>query len=700
MKNTKDNDVTITAKVEGAVKKFVFFEDQTLIISGGQERDAIVRISVPQFTEPGSYDGDIILTSDGEEVKIPTTIRVLQAEGKLLDLKVQPLVDSIAPGETLNLRVDLINLGKTEKVDVQLNIKMIDPKTNKVLVETEEAFAVETSYTAIKQLKIPEETPIGKYLIQGTAYYSSLEDQNQQAVSIATIKVQRPFLKIQFLGITIGQYLIIILMIAASFGAYLYYEHRQAKKRRYIKIVDLKTLPKPSKSSGFIGKIAETGIRTFIDLDKLQTHTLVAGATGSGKTIAAQDIMEEALLKDIGVILFDPTAQWSGFLRKCQQKQMLRRYKYFEMAEKDARAFKGNIHTITNSRELIDIKKYMVPGEINIFNLSKLEPKDIDIVIASSIQQVFRANLPESPNLKTLIVYDEVHRLLTKFGGSGQGFIQIERGAREFRKWGIGLVLISQVLSDFVGEIKANIGTEIQMRTRYEGDLERVSMKYGEDVQKSIIKATVGTGIVVNAEYNHGRPYFVSFRPILHSVSRLSDKELETYEKYSNRADDLAYQLEQLEKNGEDIFDLDLELKLAKSKIRGGQFDMVDVYLNSLEPRISSSWKKIGKQPKKREIELISEEVIEAAVKAGETERKKFIREQEELEGEESFKLKKAAEEALKEAENADISLEKIKKAGKKEEITKAEEKLKEALEIAKEALDKAEASSKIKTKK
>src|SRR3989338_6793442 len=342
----------------------------------------------------------------------------------------------------------------------------------------------------------------------------------------------------------------------------------------------------------------------------------------------------------------------------------------------------------------------MVPGEINIFNLSKLEPKDIDIVIASSIQQVFRANLPESPNLKTLIVYDEVHRLLTKFGGSGQGFIQIERGAREFRKWGIGLVLISQVLSDFVGEIKANIGTEIQMRTRYEGDLERVSMKYGEDVQKSIIKATVGTGIVVNAEYNHGRPYFVSFRPILHSVSRLSDKELETYEKYSNRADDLAYQLEQLEKNGEDIFDLDLELKLAKSKIRGGQFDMVDVYLNSLEPRISSSWKKIGKQPKKREIELISEEVIEAAVKAGETERKKFIREQEELEGEESFKLKKAAKEALKEAENADISLEKIKKTGKKEEITKAEEKLKEALERAKEALDKAEASSKIKTKK
>mgnify|MGYP001503140327 CR=1 FL=1 len=123
-------------------------------------------------------------------------------------------------------------------------------------------------------------------------------------------------------------------------------------------------------------------------------------------------------------------------------------------------------------------------GEITIFNVSNLTPKEIDIVVASTIEQLFKTQLEESKELKTLIVYDEVHRLLPKFGGSGKGFIQLERGAREFRKWGVGLLLISQVLSDFVGEVKANIGTEIQMGTRYEGDLERVSMKYGEDALK------------------------------------------------------------------------------------------------------------------------------------------------------------------------------------------------------------------------
>ena len=42
-------------------------------------------------------------------------------------------------------------------------------------------------------------------------------------------------------------------------------------------------------------------------------------------------------------------------------------------------------------------------------------------------------------------------------------------------------MLVSQVLSDFMGEIKANINTEIQMRTRDEGDLNRIKMQYGEE---------------------------------------------------------------------------------------------------------------------------------------------------------------------------------------------------------------------------
>jgi hypothetical protein len=302
---------------------------------------------------------------------------------------------------------------------------------------------------------------------------------------------------------------------------------------------------------------------------------------------------------------------------------MLNLYPLFQMKPSDARAFNGNVYILTNPREHIDIKKYMNPGEIVVFCLHKLDPSQIDTLVETTVKDVFRAHLDESTQCRLLIVYDEVHRLLPKFGGSGRGFIQIERAAREFRKWGVGLVLISQVLSDFVGEIKANIGTEVQMRTRYERDLERIRMKYGEDTMKSVVKANVGTGMIQNAEYNQGRPYFVSFRPLLHDHHRLSDDVLDKYDKYNKKIDELKEILDDMKEIGVDVFDLSLELGLALDNVKRGGFDVVELYLESLEPRIRDQFSKLNKAQResieglrrKREAEkkrIASEDMYEA----------------------------------------------------------------------------------------
>jgi len=297
------------------------------------------------------------------------------------------------------------------------------------------------------------------------------------------------------------------------------------------------------------------------------------------------------------------------------------------MKTKSSRSFNGSIKTIHDPYEVIDIKKYLNrPGEISIFNVSHLSPKEIDIVVASTIEQIFKSEPDESKELKTLIVYDEVHRLLPKFGGTGQGFVQLERGAREFRKWGIGLFLISQVLSDFIGEIKANIGTEVQMGTRYEGDLDRVNMKYGEDVLKSVVKEPIGTGMVTNAEYNAGRPYFVAFRPLLHSTKRLTNDELKDYEKHFMEIEDLEYQSEQLKKLKLDTMDLELELKLAKDKVKEGKFQMSDMYLESLRPRFEESWKKLGKAPMHIVMKKISKEEVSKGITEAKAQREKYIK--------------------------------------------------------------------------
>ncbi len=370
-----------------------------------------------------------------------------------------------------------------------------------------------------------------------------------------------------------------------------YRQIKKAREKRYEEVTDLRDMPEDGPRAGYVGRIAETDRKTFVELDELTRHVLVAGATGSGKTVASQAIVEEALERGVSAVVFDPTAQWSGFLRPNKDAGMFRLYGTFGMNKNDSRAFKGNIYTVTNPNETINVMKHVIPGGITIFCLNRLDPKDIETIVENSVKEVFRANLPESKELKLMIVYEEVHRLLPKFGGRGSGFIQVERACREFRKWGIGLVLVSQVLSDFVGEIKANIGTEIQMRTRYEDDLNRVRAKYGEQAQHDIIKVNVGTGMVQNGNYNRGKPYFVSFRPLKHNHSRLSDEELAKYNNYNAVLDELKTKVDEM-KRTKDVFELEIELGLVRDNLMKGSFDVVDMYLETLKPKILEEYDK------------------------------------------------------------------------------------------------------------
>ena len=626
VKNTLNTNSIISAESEGDIKQFIFFENNRIELGPKQDRDILIKIVAPKAIEAGNYDGDVVFKSGEDSGKIPATIRILSPEGKLLDVKIQPLTPVVAPGEVLRLQTDLLNLGKTKRVDVQFDLQLLDVNTGEIMARAEEAFAVETTVSTIKNLTIPASLSPGRYMVKATAYYSNIE-QSMQASSIAYVQVQYPFWQRKVFGISVHFYIGGLLLILLLTGAIVYLRYAAFRRKRFKIKVEVNKLPQPGVNAAFVGKIAETGMRAFVDMNKLQMHTLIAGSTGSGKTVAAQSIIEEALLHKKSVIVFDPTAQWTGFLRKCTDNSMLKRYKYFDMKPKDARAFNGTIKTIKDPYEVIEIEKYLNrPGEITVFNVSKLTPEQIDIVAASTIQQIFKSAPEESSELKTLLVYDEVHRLLPKFGGSGQGFIQIERGCREFRKWGIGLLLISQVLSDFVGEIKANIGTELQMGTRYEGDLERVSMKFGEDVLKSVVREPIGTGMIVNAEYNSGMPYFISFRALMHSTKRLSNDELSKYEQYFSLIEDLDYQVEEFKKLKVDALDLELELKMTKEKVKQGQFQMADMYLEGLVPRIEEQWKSLGLAVKHLVKKKLAREEVEKAIEKGKEEREKYIK--------------------------------------------------------------------------
>ena len=96
-------------------------------------------------------------------------------------------------------------------------------------------------------------------------------------------------------------------------------------------------------------------------------------------------------------------------------KRFLSLYPKFGMKKTDARGYNGNVRQIMNAREMIDVKKYMKPGEISVFTINRLDPEGADILAANTIREMFHANLPESPELKLLVIFDEVRSgLLTR----------------------------------------------------------------------------------------------------------------------------------------------------------------------------------------------------------------------------------------------------------------------------------------------
>jgi hypothetical protein len=155
----------------------------------------------------------------------------------------------------------------------------------------------------------------------------------------------------------------------------------------------------------------------------------------------------------------------------------------------------------------------------------------------------------------------------------------------------MAIFMISQVLLDFKGAVRANIANEIQLRTKYEGDIGRVKTKYGPDYAARVTRLTIGTGLFQNPEYNDGKPWFVSFRPLLHSTFSLTEEELQQYMKLSAQVQAVKDEIEKLKARKIDTYDIELELNIAVDKLKQGLYRMAEIYLESVNARLKAMGK-------------------------------------------------------------------------------------------------------------
>jgi hypothetical protein len=576
--NLMSQPIQASILINGPASNLLSLTENLVIIDALKEKEIKLELIVPKNIEPGAYTGEIIVSANNRKERLPITIFVTK-EAHEVQLAVKVITKNLKPNETLAFEVSIFSLTQKKEFPANIRYTIKAFKDDKIVYSEEEYLLIKTPYQSLKYVRLPENITAGKYYIIVNATYENEMLSSVDSFDVYTSFITAKAIRYAFIGMAA------FLALTASIIAFKRYQAWRKARLRYIFPVDFNLLPKGDLS---IGKIAETNVKATFDSNELTTHILVAGATGAGKSVTASIFAEEVLSKKIPVVVFDPTAQWTGFVKPCKDENVLKYYKKHGLSVDDAKSYPGNIYEMTDPKAKIDFKKYMNPGEITVFVLNKLKPGEYDEAVTNIIDSIFSQSWEESTTTKLVIVFDEVHRLLEKYGGKG-GYVALERACREFRKWGIGLIMVSQVLSDFKEAIKGNVLTEIQMHTKSLSDLQRIEKKYGLEYARRVAKEEVGIGMIQNPKYNKGLPWFVSFRPPLHMPHKITEQEMQMYKEYNSRIEKLEQEIERLEKEGKDVFDLKIELRLAKDKLKKGMFRVAEIYIESLNKKLGLS---------------------------------------------------------------------------------------------------------------
>lgn len=577
---------TMTADISVAgLESYFTLEKKTVEIDPGKTESFNIYVSVPETTESGTYTGTITVSAEGRSKDLPVAM-VISLEGKSqLSLILNLLTKRIEPGGKLKYTVEIRNVGFGENITSELGYTVRNAETEEIIKSENETvkLSLATGESSIlnKVMQLSEEdAPVGQYYLEAVAVFDHRFVRDIETFEVAQV----------FWNSLLGQYITWLAIVGAIIVIAFYERKRYArwkmKKVRYLFPVNYSKIPQENEDAFWIGRIAETDKKAWFNPNDLTTHVLIAGSTGSGKSVGASVIVEEALDKKIPVVVFDPTAQWTGFVKQCEDENLLKYYKQFGMDERYTKPYKGMILEVTDPHIFIDFKKYMNPGEITVFTMNKLGPGEYDVAVKNIINAIFKTGWEESIKLKMIIVFDEVHRLLEKYGGIG-GYTSLEQACREFRKWGIGVIMCSQVLADFKEAIAGNVLTDVQMNTKSLIDIRKVETKYGLEYATRISRQGVGVGMLQNPKYNEGKPYFVQFRPTWHNPHKITDEELGFYREFAQRLDIIEKKIEEMKTQKRDVSDIEIELKLAKDKLKQGRFRMAKIYVNSLEEHLN-----------------------------------------------------------------------------------------------------------------
>jgi hypothetical protein len=185
LQNGNEDKQEYEFSISDALKQYVDLpEDQEL--QPGASTEVIIEISAPAGETPSSYSGTLNIEGDDSARQTPTNVQILPPDNELLDISIEPVFETVEPGDTAQVEATFNNQGYSRNVDVTLNLELVNPDTNETVATRETTLAVSTTLTRVIDVKIPGDAPLNNYEVRGTARYSNL-DIPQVSTSVAKL---------------------------------------------------------------------------------------------------------------------------------------------------------------------------------------------------------------------------------------------------------------------------------------------------------------------------------------------------------------------------------------------------------------------------------------------------------------------------------------------------------------------------------
>lgn len=203
-----------------------------------------------------------------------------------------------------------------------------------------------------------------------------------------------------------------------------------------------------SKKGIYLGPGKIYGTPIFLDFERLiNPHIFVTGITGAGKTYLARNLMLKLYgILDAAVVLVDFTGEYREFAEAAGCK-IENSHAAFSLDES------GIVYVgLKGMREKDKIGKAL---------------KLLDRVAVS-----MRARSASGKNRRLFVILDEAWKLMRESSS-------FETIIREGRKYGVGMVLATQLLEDINATFLSNIATVFIFRVQNDASLDRIAGNYG-----------------------------------------------------------------------------------------------------------------------------------------------------------------------------------------------------------------------------